>query len=112
MEFSIPFFALILIIQWIYERETFYRSCNKLTFSLFSLYFRRYAVVDVLGLIFIYFYLPETERRTLEDIELHFSDNNKKLSDRKIPKSISNNKLTVPAKSISNGCDNKAFEEQ
>lgn len=75
----------------------------------FLFIYRRYATVDVLGLIFIYFYLPETERRTLEDIELHFSDNNKKLSDRKIPKSTSNNSIAKPPIS---GCENKAFEEQ
>ncbi|KAL7033165.1 hypothetical protein ACKWTF_007494 [Chironomus riparius] len=55
------------------------------TLSLFGV-IALYAVVDVFGLIFIYFYLPETEKRTLEDIELHFSDNNKKLKDIKIPK--------------------------
>lgn len=32
----------------------------------------------------MYAILPETEDRTLEDIELHFSDNNRKLTDRKI----------------------------
>lgn len=35
----------------------------------------------------MYFVLPETEDRTLEDIELHFSDNSKKITDRKIRKS-------------------------
>lgn len=34
----------------------------------------------------MYAILPETEDRTLEDIELHFSDNNRKLTDRKIGK--------------------------
>lgn len=29
----------------------------------------------------MYFWLPETENRSLEDIELHFSDNSKKLTD-------------------------------
>lgn len=28
--------------------------------------------------------MPETENRSLEDIELHFADNSKKLCDRKI----------------------------
>lgn len=40
------------------------------------------------GFILMYKILPETEDRTLEDIELHFSDDSKKLTDRNIPKSI------------------------
>lgn len=35
----------------------------------------------------MYFILPETENYTLEDIELHFSDDSKKLTDLKIIKS-------------------------
>ena len=70
------------------------------------IYLYRYAAIDVLGFIFIYFYLPETEQRTLEDIELHFSDNNKKLKDIKIPKS----KMVLSGKATSGGCDNNAFE--
>lgn len=34
----------------------------------------------------MYFILPETEGYTLEEIELHFQDNSKKLTDRKILK--------------------------
>lgn len=30
--------------------------------------------------------MPETENRTLEEIELYFSDKNRKITDRKIPK--------------------------
>lgn len=36
------------------------------------------------GLILMYKILPETENRTLEEIELHFADNSKKLTDREI----------------------------
>lgn len=43
-------------------------------------------IVAALGWILMYKILPETEGRTLEDIELHFSDKSKKLTDRKIPK--------------------------
>lgn len=32
----------------------------------------------------MYLILPETEGASLEDIELHFSDNNRKLTDRRI----------------------------
>jgi hypothetical protein len=60
-------------------------------------------VIDCLGLVFIYYYLPETERRTLEDIELHFSDNSKKLRDIEIPRG----KLQ---KATAKGIENKAYE--
>lgn len=36
------------------------------------------------GWILMYFILPETENRTQEDIELHFTDKSKKVTDRKI----------------------------
>lgn len=51
-----------------------------------------YLVICCIGLIFTYFILPETEDRTLEDIELHFSDNSKNLTHRKIVKSKVSNK--------------------
>lgn len=82
----------------------------------------------------MYKILPETENRTLEDIELHFSDNSRKLTDRHIYKSKSstmkkskdiesNGQLShkQPISSISEivelnengnlqtGCDNKGF---
>lgn len=38
------------------------------------------------GLILMYKILPETENRTLEDIEMHFADESKKITDHKIPK--------------------------
>lgn len=34
----------------------------------------------------MYYLLPETENCTLEDIEIHFSNNQRKLTDRKIQK--------------------------
>lgn len=67
-----------------------------------------YAVFDLFGLFFMYKFLPETERRTLEEIELHFSDNDKKLSDIKIRKNVD-----MSAKkegNMTNGCENKGFE--
>lgn len=36
--------------------------------------------------------LPETESRSLEEIEIHFSDNNRKITDRKILKAASKKK--------------------
>lgn len=43
-------------------------------------------IVIAIGLIAAYKILPETEGRTLEDIELHFSDKKKKITNHKIPK--------------------------
>lgn len=43
-----------------------------------------YGVIGALGTIFIYIFLPETEGKTLEEIEEHFSNNKNKLTDRKI----------------------------
>lgn len=44
------------------------------------------SIVVVLGLILMYNILPDTDNRTLEEIELHFADNSKKITDRKIQK--------------------------
>lgn len=84
-----------------------------------------YALICGIGLIFTYIVLPETENITLEDIELHFSDNSKSIMDRKIIKTNTTNKtydvhdsIDYPMKhdsekvnSIKNGHDNKAFED-
>lgn len=48
-----------------------------------------YCIISVIGFIIIYQILPETEGRSLEDIEMHFSNNSLKLTDRNIPKSSS-----------------------
>lgn len=54
-----------------------------------------YAFIYGAGLILVYFILPETEGRTLEDIELHFADNSKKITDHKIAK-LSNFNKSIP----------------
>lgn len=81
--------------------------------SLFGL-IALYAVVDIIGLFYIYKFLPETERRTLEEIELHFSDNDKKLSDIKIRKNVdmSAEKKNEKEKNEKdkNGFENKGFD--
>lgn len=77
--------------------------------------------------VVVFLILPETENRTLEDIESHFSDNTKGLTDRKIAKvvnvvtknpsiSISNNmnemsdaKQQPPISKVQEGCDNRGF---
>lgn len=43
-----------------------------------------YTCIGLFGLVVGYFIIPETENRSLEDIELHFSNNALKLTDRKI----------------------------
>lgn len=56
-----------------------------------------FSIITGAGLIVMYLILPETEGRTLEDIELHFSDDSKKLTDRKIAKS-----KTISSEMLSN----------
>lgn len=76
------------------------------------------------GLVWMYFILPETENRTLEDIELHFSDDSKNLTDRKIVKATANSikEGAIPIVTVSTivannkesaaGFNNKAFETE
>lgn len=45
-----------------------------------------FSCVCGIGLIWMYLILPETENKSLEDIELHFSDNSKKMTNHKIAK--------------------------
>jgi hypothetical protein len=76
-----------------------------------------YGVIDCLGFVYIYFFLPETERRTLEDIEIHFSDNKRKLTDIKIKKQgaiceqTNNNGMIAVKPAAPVGCENHAFTE-
>lgn len=43
-------------------------------------------VFAILGFAVMYNILPETEGRSLADIEMHFSDKTKKITDHKIPR--------------------------
>lgn len=43
-----------------------------------------YASFAIVGAVILYFILPETEGRTLEDIERHFSEKGRTLVDRYI----------------------------
>lgn len=61
-----------------------------------------YCIICGLGLIVMYLILPETENISLEDIELHFSDNSKKLTDRIIAKSHPNTLFKDAENSIKN----------
>lgn len=67
-------------------------------------------IIIAFGLVLMYKILPETENRTLEDIETHFADKTKKLTDRKILKkskrnagkmSVSSDISTKPVSAIS-----------
>lgn len=77
-----------------------------------------YGMIGAIGLIISYNILPDTEKRTLEEIEIHFSHNKRRLTDRKIAVINLNMKhnegaavIDCPVK-IENTfkhCDNKAF---
>lgn len=77
-----------------------------------------YCVISAIGLIFAWMILPETEGKTLEDIELHYSDNSKNITDRKIIKTKSNHNqsddktIANKSKGFEAGFDNKAFESE
>ncbi|XP_055309425.1 facilitated trehalose transporter Tret1-like [Sitodiplosis mosellana] len=43
-----------------------------------------YCIIGAVGMVIMYLILPETEGCTLEDIEIHFSDNSRKITDRHI----------------------------
>lgn len=86
------------------------------------------SAIAAIGLISMYLILPETENRSLEDIEMHFSDDTKTLFDRKIARVNSetntdevngeipkNNQTVIGHESdeleinAQNGCDNPGF---
>lgn len=43
-------------------------------------------ILTAIGLVVMYKILPETENRTLEEIERHFADDSKKITNHKIAK--------------------------
>lgn len=103
-------------------KKTYYNLETTLSLPGTSLF---YCIVCAIGLIFTYNVLPETEGRSLEDIELHFADNSKTICDRKIvkrsKKSANSNGTDKITKEIPSSIDmrygtmdaandNKAFE--
>lgn len=85
-------------------------------------------IIATVGLVSMYLILPETENRSLEEIELHFSDDTKTLCDRKIARATSQsntdevkgeipktNQTVIGHESdeleinTQNGCDNRGF---
>ncbi|EAA01784.5 AGAP001236-PA [Anopheles gambiae str. PEST] len=76
-----------------------------------------YGVMGMVGLAFVYFFLPETEKRTLEDIELYFSDNKRKLTDIYIPRRNRDEEMVAVVSKLAEkamekqGIDNAVFTE-
>lgn len=54
----------------------------------------------------MYVFLPETENRTLEEVELYFSDKSRKLTDRHVKKTSDLNNMDLKI----GGIDNKGLE--
>lgn len=107
-------------------KKTYYNLETTLSLPGTALF---YCIICGIGLIFTYNVLPETEGRSLEDIELHFADNSKNICDRKIArkskKSTNSNEKAKNVKKVSSNvdltygtmdianeihCDNEAFE--
>lgn len=63
------------------SKKTYYSLETMLSLPGISLF---NCIIAGAGFIFAYLVLPETENRSLEEIELHFSDDSKKLTDRNI----------------------------
>lgn len=68
-------------------------------------------IIIGLGLVLLYRIMPETTNRSLEDIEMHFSDNSKKITNRKIPRhelkqNVVIEKSTVSDEAYRNGSTN------
>lgn len=74
--------ALNYVLNFI-STKTYYNLETSLSLPGFTLLS---CIVIMIGWILAFAILPETEGRTLEDIELHFSDKSKKLTNHKIPK--------------------------
>ncbi|XP_031639034.1 facilitated trehalose transporter Tret1-2 homolog [Contarinia nasturtii] len=72
--------ALSYVLSFV-STKTFYSLDTTLSMPGVALF---NCIMIVFGLISMYKILPETENRTLEDIEMHFADNSKKITDRKI----------------------------
>lgn len=64
-------------------RKVYYNLETTLSIAGTSLVF---CVITGIGLILMFFIFPDTEGRTLDEIERHFSDNSKRITDWKIAK--------------------------
>ncbi|XP_055607908.1 facilitated trehalose transporter Tret1-like [Uranotaenia lowii] len=70
-----------------------------------------YGICGCIGVIFIYFFLPETEKRTLEDIEIYFSDNKRKLTDIHITRYNHSAGISSLGAKEKQGVENSAYAE-
>ena len=101
-------------------KKTYYNLETTLSLPGVSLL---YTFICLFGLILTYNILPETENRSLEDIEFHFADNSRKITERKIAmakrgskaKQVENGnaeKIYTVSMGNETGVDNKAFEPE
>lgn len=74
--------ALNYVLSFI-ATKTYYNLESSLSLPGVALF---NCIIIAIGLVLMLYILPETENRTLEEIELHFADNNKKITDLKIAK--------------------------
>lgn len=80
---AVDYFLRFFAIKTYYDFET---SLSMPGFALFNCF------ITGFGFILMYKILPKVENRSLEEIELHFSDNSKKITDWKIARINSKSK--------------------
>lgn len=66
------------------SKKIYYNLETTLSLAGVSLF---YCIITGFGLILMYLIFPETNNRTIEDIELHFADDSKRITDWRVSKS-------------------------
>ena len=100
--------ALYYLLGFI-AKKTYYDMEVSMSLPGITLFF---CIISLIGLILSFFILPETENRTLEEIELHFTDNSKKITDWRIAK-LTAAELNSEKNDKNNfGFDNKGYETE
>lgn len=90
---AINYFLIFVATKTYYNLET---TLSMPGFSLLN------CIIIAIGIIVMFNILPETENRSLEDIEIHFSDKTKKITNYKIEKLDLYHKNNNETKSNSN----------